>query len=72
MTGQWVKFEYGLNIRKQCYILVRFPGFHNADEFLQENALILLTVVEFEGMQEFIVLFLQLFCRAEVIFKIKS
>ena len=50
---------------------VKFPGFDNCAVFLQEDVLILLTTVEFKGMWEFIVPFLQLLCRFEN-FGIKS
>lgn len=67
MLGQWVEFEYGLNIRKQGCIVMKFPGFYNCVVFLQEDVLILLTIVEFKGIWEFIVLFLQLLCRSRIV-----
>ena len=70
MSGQWVKFEYGLNIRKQSCITVQFPGLDNCVVFLQEGVLTLLTIVEFKGTRGFIVLS-QLLCRFEI-FKIKA
>lgn len=36
-------------MQKQCYIIVKFPGFDNDVVSMQENGLILLIVVEFKG-----------------------
>lgn len=72
MLGQRVDFEYGLNIRKQGCIVVKFPGFDSCVVFLQEDVLILLTIVEFKGIWEFIVLFLQLLCSRIVEFQNKK